>query len=215
MHWVFAAFWGPSLGLRSRGCSLLWCSSISLGGSSCREQALGWAGFRSCSMWAQQQWHISFVALRHVGSSQTRYQTRVPCIVWQTFFHCATRAGPPITALKSASPCIVSVHPRMLFCFCIFLTMLQVFITRFVILGLLFILKSETLNILQKIVGVEYWFVKSMSRCSSRTLAFHWAPTIANVRRAFLCHHLSLWARHSLDAPLWSTDGWTGPGGAG
>ena len=81
--------------------------------------------------------------------------------------------------------------------------------------GLLFILKSETLNILWKIVGVEYWFVKSMSRCSSRTLAFHWAPTIANVRRAFLWHHLFLWARHSPDTPLWSTDGWTGPGCAG
>ena len=98
---------------------------------------------------------------------------------------------------------------------CIFLTRLQVFITWFVIPGLLFILRSETLNILWKIVGMEYWFVKSMSRCSSRTLVFHWAPTIANVGRAFLCHHLSLWARHSPDAPLWSVDGWTGPGCAG
>ena len=213
---VFAAFWALSLVLGSGGYSLLQCLSISFGGfSCCRVQALGWAGFSSCSMWAQQQRRVGFVTSRHVGSFQTRDQTHVPCIVWQILVHSATRKVPPITALKSPSPCILLTPERLFTSVCIFLTRLQVFITQFVIPGLLFILRSETLNILWKIVGVEYWFVKSMSRCSSRTLVFHWAPTIANVGRAFLCHHLSLWARHSPDAPLWSVDGWTGPGCAG
>ena len=37
---------------------------------------------------------MGLVALRHVGSSQTRAQTRVPCIGGQTLNHCATREAP-------------------------------------------------------------------------------------------------------------------------
>ena len=40
---------------------------------------------------AQQLWPTGPVALRHVGSSQTRARTRVPCIGRQTLNHCATR----------------------------------------------------------------------------------------------------------------------------
>ena len=40
---------------------------------------------------AQQLWLTGPVALRHVGSSQTRARTRVPCIGRQTLNHCATR----------------------------------------------------------------------------------------------------------------------------
>ena len=40
---------------------------------------------------AQQLWLMGLVALRHVGSSQTRARTRVPCIGRQTLNHCATR----------------------------------------------------------------------------------------------------------------------------
>ena len=40
---------------------------------------------------AQQLWFTGLVAPRHVGSSQTRAQTRVPCIGRQTLNHCATR----------------------------------------------------------------------------------------------------------------------------
>ena len=40
---------------------------------------------------AQQLWLTGPVALRHVGSSQTRAQTHVPCIGRQTLNHCATR----------------------------------------------------------------------------------------------------------------------------
>ena len=35
-------------------------------------------------------------ALRHVGSSQTRAQTRVPCVGRQILNHCATREAPKI-----------------------------------------------------------------------------------------------------------------------
>ena len=43
---------------------------------------------------AQQLWLTGRVALRHVGSSQTRARTRVPCIGRQTLNHCATREAP-------------------------------------------------------------------------------------------------------------------------
>ena len=40
---------------------------------------------------AQQLWLTGLVAPWHVGSSQTRARTRVPCIGRQTLNHCATR----------------------------------------------------------------------------------------------------------------------------
>ena len=40
---------------------------------------------------AQQLWRTGSAAPRHVGSSQTRARTRVPCIGRQTPNHCATR----------------------------------------------------------------------------------------------------------------------------
>ena len=40
---------------------------------------------------AQQLWLTGPAAPRHVGSSQTRARTRVPCIGRQTPNHCATR----------------------------------------------------------------------------------------------------------------------------
>ena len=40
---------------------------------------------------AQQLWLTGPVAPRHVGSSQTRARTRVPCIGRQILNHCATR----------------------------------------------------------------------------------------------------------------------------
>ena len=40
---------------------------------------------------AQQLWLTGPVALRHVGSSQTRARTRAPCISRQTLNHCAPR----------------------------------------------------------------------------------------------------------------------------
>ena len=43
---------------------------------------------------AQQPWLTGPAAPRHVGSSQTRARTRVPCISRQTPNHCATREAP-------------------------------------------------------------------------------------------------------------------------
>ena len=46
---------------------------------------------------AQQLWLTGPVAPRHVGSSQTRARTRVPCIGRQTLNHCAAREAPIIS----------------------------------------------------------------------------------------------------------------------
>ena len=59
--------------------------------------------YRGLSCWgaqapdaqAQQLWLTGLVAPRHVGSSQTRARTRVPCIGRQILNHCATREAPP------------------------------------------------------------------------------------------------------------------------
>ena len=40
---------------------------------------------------AQQLWLMGLAAPRHVGSSQTRARTRVPCTSRQTLNHCTTR----------------------------------------------------------------------------------------------------------------------------
>ena len=56
---------------------------------------------------AQQLWLTGPVAPRHVGSSQTRARTRVPCIGRQTLNHCATREAPlwPVLMLSMISQC--------------------------------------------------------------------------------------------------------------
>ena len=45
---------------------------------------------------AQELWLMGLVAPRHVGSSQTRARTRVPCTGRQTLNHCATREAPTL-----------------------------------------------------------------------------------------------------------------------
>ena len=61
------------------------------------------SGFSSCGTWApqlwltgsraqaQQLWRTGLVAPWHVGSSQTRARTRVPCIGRRILNHCTTR----------------------------------------------------------------------------------------------------------------------------
>ena len=49
------------------------------------------AGIGSCSMSAQELWHTASAALQHVGSSQTRNRTYVPCTGRQTPNHWTTR----------------------------------------------------------------------------------------------------------------------------
>ena len=83
LHWVFIVVHGLSLvaehRLQVHGLQQLW-----LVGS--RAQA-------------QQLWHMGLVAPRHVGSSQTRARTRVPCISRRILNHCATREVPSISTL--------------------------------------------------------------------------------------------------------------------
>ena len=70
---------GLSLVVASGGHSSSQCAGLSC----CRAQAP--------DAQAQQLWLTGPAALRHVGSSQTRARTRVPCIGRQILNHCATR----------------------------------------------------------------------------------------------------------------------------
>ena len=48
-------------------------------------------GFSSCSVWAQKLWLMGLVAPWHMGSSQTKDQTLIPCISRWILNHWATR----------------------------------------------------------------------------------------------------------------------------
>ena len=82
--WVFISVQGLSLVAASGDHSSSRCAGLSLSrpfllrstGSRCEGSAL---------------WLTGLVAPWHVGSSQTRARTRVPCIGRQTLNHCATR----------------------------------------------------------------------------------------------------------------------------
>ena len=52
---------------------------------------------------AQYLWRTGLVAPWHVGSSQTRALTRVPCIGRQILNHCATREVPQVALLTGTS----------------------------------------------------------------------------------------------------------------
>ena len=79
-----------------RGLLIVVASLVGSTGSRC-------AGFSSCGMWpqqlsltgsrvqTQQLWCTGLVTPQHVGSSQARAQTRVPCIGRRILNHCATR----------------------------------------------------------------------------------------------------------------------------
>ena len=57
-------------------------------------RGLSCCGAQAPDAQAQQLWLTGLVAQRHVGSSQTRARTRVPCIGRQILNHCATREAP-------------------------------------------------------------------------------------------------------------------------
>ena len=61
------------------------------GHSSSRCAGLPCCGAQAPDAQAQQMWLTGLVAPRHVGSSQTRARTCVPCIGRQTLNHCTTR----------------------------------------------------------------------------------------------------------------------------
>ena len=54
-------------------------------------RGLSCCGAQAPDAQAQQLWLTGLAAPRHVGSSQTRARTRVPCIGRQILNHCATR----------------------------------------------------------------------------------------------------------------------------
>ena len=99
LRWVFTAVLGLSLVVASGGYSSLRCADFSL-----RWIHLLWStgsrrvGFSSCGSRALERRLSScdtgLVAPQHVGSSQTRSRTRVPCIGRQILNQCATREAP-------------------------------------------------------------------------------------------------------------------------
>ena len=82
--WVFIALRGPPLGAESG-------ASRCCGLSCCGAWAPGMCASALAARGAQSLWHPGLVALRQVGSSQTRDQTTVPCIARPTVNHWTTR----------------------------------------------------------------------------------------------------------------------------
>ena len=71
----------------------LWQAGTTLhrGARASHYRGLSCFGAQAPDAQAQWLWLTGLVAPRHVGSSQTRDRTRVPCIGRQTLNHCATR----------------------------------------------------------------------------------------------------------------------------
>ena len=90
--WVFVSVWRLSPVAASGGHSSSRCAGLS---PSRPLLLLSTGSRRAGSAIAQQLWLTGPVAPRHVGSSQTRARTRVPCIGRQTLNHCATREAQP------------------------------------------------------------------------------------------------------------------------
>ena len=69
-------------------------ATLHRGARASRYRGLSCCGAQTPDAQAQQLWLTGLVAPRHVGSSQTRARTRVPCIGRQILNHCATREAP-------------------------------------------------------------------------------------------------------------------------
>ena len=101
LRWVFLAARGLYLVAASGGYSHCGAWASHCGGfSCCAARALGaWASviaaraLSSCDLWALEC-RLSSCGARHVGSSQTRAQTCVPCTGRQILNHRATREVP-------------------------------------------------------------------------------------------------------------------------
>ena len=87
LFWVFISVRGPSLVAASRGHSSSRCAGL----SPLRPLLLRSTGSRRAGSVVVA---MGLVAPRHVGSSQTRARTHIPCISRQTLNHCATREAP-------------------------------------------------------------------------------------------------------------------------
>ena len=69
-------------------------ATLHRGAQAPHHRGLSCCGMQAPDAQAQQLWLTGPVAPRHVGPSQTRARTRVPCIGRQTLNHCATREAP-------------------------------------------------------------------------------------------------------------------------
>ena len=69
-------------------------ATLHCGARASHYHGLSCCGAQAPDAQAQQLWLTGLVTLRHVGSSQTRTRTRVPCIGRQILNHCATREAP-------------------------------------------------------------------------------------------------------------------------
>ena len=66
-----------------------------------------------------QWWHMGSVALQHVGSSQTRNQTHVPCTGRQILNHWTTRKVPPSISWPLGFDCKAKLTNRTGLGFCV------------------------------------------------------------------------------------------------
>ena len=69
-------------------------TTLHRGARASHHRGLSCCGAQAPDAQAQQLWLTGPVAPWHVGSSQTRARTRVPCIGRQILNHCATREAP-------------------------------------------------------------------------------------------------------------------------
>ena len=92
---VFVAMWAFSMvswdcsWLRCRGFLLWWLLLVWSTGCRC-------TGSSSCSVWAQELWHMGLVAPWSVESSWTKNQTPVSCTGRQIVIHCTQREVFPL-----------------------------------------------------------------------------------------------------------------------
>ena len=96
-----------SLQLRQAG------ATLHRGARASHHRGLSCCGAQAPDAQAQQLWLTGPVALRHMGSSQTRARTRVPCIGRQTLNHCTTREAPKLHFLLNKE-CASSLHQQIL-----------------------------------------------------------------------------------------------------
>ena len=91
--YLFIYLWLCWVFVSVRGLSLVAASGATLhrGARASHYHSLSCCGAQAPDAQAQQLWLTGLVAPRHVGSSQTRARTRVPCIGRQILYHCATR----------------------------------------------------------------------------------------------------------------------------
>ena len=92
---IYGCVWSSSL---REGPPQLWQAGATLhhGARASHHRGLSRCGAQAPDAQAQQLWPTGPAAPRHVGSSQTRARTRVPCISRQILNPCATREAPSI-----------------------------------------------------------------------------------------------------------------------